>query len=65
MSPLNASAPDAVSIEGRESDRAGRLIGRTNNNATVKLADPRQCLMACSLPPGSCSYRCIFVEVPR
>jgi hypothetical protein len=61
--PLNASAPDAVCAEGRESDRAGRLIGSSNDIATVN--DAPRCVTACSLPAGSCSYRCIFVEVSR
>jgi hypothetical protein len=57
--PRHASAPDAVSIEGRESDLAGRLI-KANSTPPVK---PRplveaKCMMACSLPIGSCAYRC-------
>jgi hypothetical protein len=58
--PINAAAPNAVSAEG-SGDRAGRLIGSTNDNAAVN--DTPRCMMACSLPAGSCSYRCVFVEV--
>ena len=59
-----AAAPNAnANVEGETIDRAGRLIGSTNDNAAVN--DAPRCLMACSLPSGSCSYRCIFVEVSR
>jgi hypothetical protein len=53
-----AAAPNA-NVEGETTDRAGRL----GSNAAVN--DAPRCLMACSLPSGSCSYRCIFVEVSR
>ena len=59
-----AAAPNAnANVEGETIDRAGRLIGSSNDNAAVN--DAPRCLMACSLPSGSCSYRCIFVEVAR
>jgi hypothetical protein len=61
-----AAAPNAnanANVEGETTDRAGRLILGSNDNATVN--DAPRCLMACSLPSGSCSYRCIFVEVSR
>ena len=55
-----AAAPNA-NVEGETTDRAGRL--GSNDNAAVN--DAPRCLMACSLPAGSCSYRCVFVEVSR
>ena len=64
MTPA-AAAPPNVNVEGETIDPAGRLIGSSNNNATVKLADPRRCMMACSLPPGSCAYRCPNTAVSR
>jgi hypothetical protein len=64
MNPT-AAAPNAnanANVEGR-GDLAGRL--GSHLTADVKLPDPPRCVMACSLPAGSCSYRCIFVEVSR
>jgi hypothetical protein len=58
-----AAAPPNVNVEGGTIDPAGRLIGSSNDIATVN--DAPRCVMACSLPAGSCSYRCIFVEVSR
>ena len=59
--PINAAAPDAVSVEGR-GDLAGGLID-TNDIAPVN--DAPRCLMACSLPAGSCAYRCPNTQVSR
>jgi hypothetical protein len=55
--PLNAPAPGTT--EGEATDLAGRLI-KANSTPPVK---PRplveaKCMMACSLPIGSCAYRC-------
>jgi hypothetical protein len=61
--PLNAAAPDAVSIEGG-GDLAGGLIG-SHLTAGVKLPDPRVfmaretvCPYSCSFSSSSCPFRC-------
>jgi hypothetical protein len=58
--PLNASAPDAVSIEGRR-DLTGRLIDAND----VAPGNYRPCVVACSLPARSCQYRCPNLAVSR
>jgi hypothetical protein len=55
-----AAAPNA-NVEGETTDRAGRL--GSNDNAAVN--DTPRCLMACSLPAGSCQYRCPNTQVSR
>ena len=52
-----AAAPNA-NVE--DADPAGQL-NKINNTAPVN----RQCMMACSLPAGSCQYRCPNTAVSR
>jgi len=51
----NAPAPSLDAEGETNTDLAGGLI-ESNDTATVKLPTP--CVMACSLPTGSCQYRC-------
>jgi hypothetical protein len=62
--PINVAAPEAKSVEGGESDLAGRLIG-SYLTAGVKLADPRVfiaretvCPYSCSFSSSACPFRC-------